>query len=377
MRSLDWILSCGIAAALALPLHAQDSRSELPPKQQSTKQPGAAKAVRSATVERLIEELGADDYRARKAAETELSKLGKSARASLEVAAKEHADTEVRWRARRLVDRLKGTSRGLAKTPNAKSNTPNKLRRPDPKTDPLRTLREQLRALEAQLEGMHARPGEGFSFNLSPGSQSSKVEIGPRGVRVEVSEPGKDGKLVPRVYEASDMEAFREKHPEIAKRYLGRSGFSIDRGFLSGGPSSGRPFSGGLLRPRRLNMPPAPAIPPQSKTPSRGRVLGVMVGAVSPQIADYLGLAAGTGLLVNSVVDDSLAAQMGIVKGDIILAIADTEIHGQPDVARALGGIAKGAEVKLELIRRGRELVLKGKKLENSAPKKLRPRKIR
>ncbi len=54
----------------------------------------------------LIENLGDDRYRTRQAAEEALGEMGRPALEALREAAENHDDEEVRWRARRLIQRI-------------------------------------------------------------------------------------------------------------------------------------------------------------------------------------------------------------------------------------------------------------------------------
>jgi S1-C subfamily serine protease len=70
----------------------------------------------------------------------------------------------------------------------------------------------------------------------------------------------------------------------------------------------------------------------------------------------YLALGEG-GLMVDGVQDDGLAAACGLQPDDIVTKIGGRAIASPDDVAAALGAIRKGAEVRVEFVRRGRPQV--------------------
>jgi S1-C subfamily serine protease len=79
--------------------------------------------------------------------------------------------------------------------------------------------------------------------------------------------------------------------------------------------------------------------------------LGVSVGELSPQLASYFGVKSG--LLVESVVEDSPAARAGLRAGDVITTVAGTEIRSRPDLSRALRG--RSGDVTVGIVRDRKE----------------------
>jgi uncharacterized protein (TIGR03067 family) len=78
--------------------------------QRIPRQPPAPKAPRAAEIDRLIEQLGAPLFKEREEAAKGLRALGKEALPRLEKAARDHLEIEVRHRAKRLVEELRGRS---------------------------------------------------------------------------------------------------------------------------------------------------------------------------------------------------------------------------------------------------------------------------
>jgi len=86
--------------------------------------------------------------------------------------------------------------------------------------------------------------------------------------------------------------------------------------------------------------------------------LGVQVQAVTPDIADSLGLKQARGALVDNPQADSPAAKAGIEAGDIITAVNDTEVKDSRDLARTISMMAPGTSVKLDVLHNGQSKTL-------------------
>ena len=68
---------------------------------------------------------------------------------------------------------------------------------------------------------------------------------------------------------------------------------------------------------------------------------------------DHLGLEEGLGLWVVEVQEGTLAEDLGVLEGDIVLEIGGVEIRGVEDVQKALGAIEAGEPVEVLVNRRG------------------------
>ncbi len=87
------------------------------------------------------------------------------------------------------------------------------------------------------------------------------------------------------------------------------------------------------------------------------RQIGVGVTALTKQLSDFFGITDGSGLLIESVRDDSPAAKAGLKAGDIIVEADGKAVKGQMDLVRALSEKKEG-DVSLTIIRdRNRQTV--------------------
>lgn len=89
-----------------------------------------------------------------------------------------------------------------------------------------------------------------------------------------------------------------------------------------------------------------------------GPRLGVSVESLSDQLAEFFGVEAGEGVLVSEVIEGSAAEEAGLEAGDIIVAVGDSRVGRPGDIRRALSGAASGDILDVEIVRRGRTLVL-------------------
>jgi len=80
--------------------------------------------------------------------------------------------------------------------------------------------------------------------------------------------------------------------------------------------------------------------------------LGLTVQAVSPQLAESLGLERPEGVVITGVEPGSPADEAGLRRGDVILEVDRKPIRKLPDYRKAVGETKKGKGV-LFLVRRG------------------------
>jgi S1-C subfamily serine protease len=105
-----------------------------------------------------------------------------------------------------------------------------------------------------------------------------------------------------------------------------------------------------------------------SKQPSRGPAfldsmipkalyVGADVNPVRTQLADYFGVKSGTGLLVESVDDQSPAALAGLKAGDVVVKVESEPMTSKSDWLKALHN-HRGQLVQVTVMRNKQELIL-------------------
>jgi len=84
-------------------------------------------------------------------------------------------------------------------------------------------------------------------------------------------------------------------------------------------------------------------------------LLGVIVGAVTREMAEALGLDRPVGALVNDVTADGSADRAGIKPGDVILAFDDAPVETWNDLPPLVGANPPGTKASVRVSREGRE----------------------
>jgi serine protease Do len=82
--------------------------------------------------------------------------------------------------------------------------------------------------------------------------------------------------------------------------------------------------------------------------------LGVQIQPVTADIADSLGLKDTKGALVADLTAHSPAIAAGIKTGDAILKVDNTDVNSDRDLAKIIGNIPPGKDVKLAIVRDGK-----------------------
>jgi len=83
--------------------------------------------------------------------------------------------------------------------------------------------------------------------------------------------------------------------------------------------------------------------------------LGVQIQPVTADIAESLGMKGTEGALVTEPQADSPAAKAGVLSGDVITAVNGHAVKNARDLARQIGAMASGSDVKLTVWRKGEE----------------------
>jgi serine protease Do len=82
--------------------------------------------------------------------------------------------------------------------------------------------------------------------------------------------------------------------------------------------------------------------------------LGVGAQDITPSLADHLGLKARAGALVSDVAPGSPAAKAGLESGDVITSVNGEKVEDANRLTFAIGAIAPGTKVDLEILRDGK-----------------------
>lgn len=90
---------------------------------------------------------------------------------------------------------------------------------------------------------------------------------------------------------------------------------------------------------------------------TRGQ-LGVMIGELTQDLADYFGVDSTKGVLVSDVMKDSPAEKAGLETGDIILKIDGQDVKGIGQLRNTIAMVAPGTRVQLLIYRKGQEKTL-------------------
>jgi serine protease Do len=82
--------------------------------------------------------------------------------------------------------------------------------------------------------------------------------------------------------------------------------------------------------------------------------LGITMGGTTPELVKDLGIEGKGGALVYGLFKDSPAFKAGVLPGDFITAVNGTQVRNSGQLLHIIGGLAPGADARLDLIRDGR-----------------------
>jgi hypothetical protein len=211
-------------------------------------------------------------------------------------------------------------------------------------------LHERLRELESLFEDFgrgHGLWTPHLDPTTPPGAtleqkQSYRIEIGPDGARVQVTEK-ENGEETVKEYEADSLDELLEANPELRQRFDVRIG--------------GRSLpTDGLLDLRKLWRP---------DSQPRMDILGIEYQPPPPETVESLELEPGVGLFVLRTVPGTIAHVLGIKRGDVLIELNKNKLLSGDDVTRVLRERAPEAEVVVKLVdAKGQERTLTWKPSE-------------
>ena len=107
-------------------------------------------------------------------------------------------------------------------------------------------------------------------------------------------------------------------------------------------------------------VPASVAAPVVAELIEEGKVsrgwLGVTLQALTPEIAESLGMEEASGVLVNDVAPDSPAARAGMRRADVVTAVGGRAMENGKALAREIGTMEPGDEVLVTVVRDGEPL---------------------
>ncbi|MBI2932380.1 MAG: PDZ domain-containing protein [Planctomycetes bacterium] len=292
-------------------------------------------------IDRLIQDLGANEYPTREAAEQELVKIGAAAVPALKKAL-EDPDAERADRARRILEKLE------------KEPERNRPRR------------------SASLRSTYRDLSRGLTVLVEDG-------------RIEVTIPEKDedgGKKVYKTYKADSIEEFKERYPEIAKEYdieqvlpRVRRGRGMPEDFNEWWRTWEKELNEDWFKEWRLPLDrdlgkwleehrrlldelsrrrwELPGERQERSTPTQGREFGLKIEPVGETLAAQFDLAEGEGVQVAEVKPGSRAEKAGLKKHDVIVKFDGKAITDKWEFRKQVREtLARGFE--LEVIRGGK-----------------------
>lgn len=259
------------------------------------------------TIDKLIQQLGADEFAAREKATEELKKIGKPAEEALRKAAEKSDDPEVRERARAVLDSMSGK----------------------PKAQAQRRALPGLRGLTGSSVTVQSINGDS-TYRVTPGDGGPAMTFHKDkagAVKLDYADEKGESKSA----EAGSVEKFVKDHPELAAKF-GITEEGIDYG------GTRVSFKGGLqgfALPRGFNrgrFAPPPALEEEEGL----RAAGATFEKVAEALRAQLDLPEGQGLVITKVDEGGAAGAAGLRKSDILLEIDGKKVSSVQDVRKTL-----------------------------------------
>lgn len=190
--------------------------------------------------------------------------------------------------------------------------------------------RRMFEDLDRSFQGLGPRtqppmpPQQGGGMTTRSETESISIESGPDGVKCKVTR-SEDGRTTTEEYSAKSLDELLEQHPEL-------------RGKVGGGAQS---RGGTPLRPGwPLELERAPDV--------RTDILGVAIVPLAADEATALGLEPGVGLRIERVEPGTIAQQLGLQRGHVLVEMNGKQLRSRDDVSRELQ--AREASGPLEVI---------------------------
>lgn len=315
------------------------------------------------TADTIADSLSDPDIERRERSLDELVELARTqpdVRRALEELAAQGADPELAWSARLALKLVEATfdRRGATAAPRTPRSWSG-LAEPE---DPFHALDalfqgwpSHQRGLGFDPFGIRSGPGaglpQGWSSQQSRG-QSIELRQDSEGTLLRLEETDENGDRQTREYRGESLEDILSENPQLEEELedggvalrFGSAGDpweALERGFSGAGlrPWSGFPGGQGLLE--QLLAPQSRAAGPRTD------VLGVRVAQLTDAHARELGLEAGRGLFVDSVVPGTIAAELSVPAGAVLLELDGRSLAGVEDVSSAMRARAPDAPLQL------------------------------
>ncbi len=87
--------------------------------------------------------------------------------------------------------------------------------------------------------------------------------------------------------------------------------------------------------------------------------MGVELDDLNPQLGEYFGVKDGEGALINTVREDSPAAEAGLKAGDVIVAVNGESVTNAGEVHEAMADTDPEQEIEVKIVRKGKNKTLK------------------
>jgi hypothetical protein len=336
-----------------------------------------------------IKNLDNDSFELRTKAMEDLRAAGEDARGALE-AAKTSQSLEVRTRAETLLKELdakKAPAAGQKKS--VQPVMPDDERKPGPvagrapRPDDFQEPRAYIEAMQKWMNEQFKRDQRFPTFVLPDGQdlkdlmendlpggvhvitpdmtmgghsvsvitrdgETTTWKSGPDGVNVKITKRGEDGKTVTEEYSAKDEETFKAEHPDLWERHHPKDADA--RMWLRGSPFARGEKGQTVIVPQPVR-PGIPGNDPFAELIGQPQ-LGVLVSPVPPVLDKHLKLK-GEGVVVDSVVPDSLATRLGVRDLDVLVQLDGEVVRERGDIARVLRKKDAPATATARVIREG------------------------